>query len=293
MTLASLSSGRLALPVAMALARWVPERPLLRLADALADRFASESSFAVMAVRANQGVVRGLSKDDPEIDRAVHAVFRSAGRGHIALFRALARGRQALMSGCDVSADLMERIGSARSLGRGLMLVGPHVSAFDFFLLTIAARGYPLQAISPANPTATYVLQNALRTKFGAETTPASPEAVKAAIHRLTTGGIVGTGMDRPAPKGDWIEFFGQPAYLPTGFARLAIRTNSLVLPGVVLPDGPGHYRAEALELLEPPTARTDEAALGLAREVLRRMEPVIRAYADDWLMFHPVWPDA
>lgn len=293
MTLASLSSGRLALPAAMALARWVPERPLLRLADTLADRFASEISPAVTATRANQAVVRGLSKDDPEIDRAVRAVFRSAGRGHVALFRALARGRQALMSGCDVSPELMERIEIARHAGRGLVLVGPHVSAFDFFLLTIAARGYPMQAISPANPTATYRLQNELRTKFGAETTPASREAVKAAIDRLTNGGIVGTGMDRPAPKGDWIEFFGRQAFLPTGFAKLAIRTNSMILPGVVLPDGPGHYRAEALELLEPPAERTEEAAHGLAREVLRQMEPVIRANADDWLMFHAVWPDA
>ena len=293
MTLASLSSGRLAMPVAMALARWVPEGPLQLLADALADRFAGESSPAVSAVRANQAVVRGISKDDPEIDRAVRAVFRSAGRGHVALFRAVARGREALMRGCDVAPELIERIAIARDSGRGLVLVGPHVSAFDFFLLTIAARGFPMQALSPANPTATYRLQNDLRTKFGAETTPASRDSVKLAIHRLLNGGIMGTGMDRPAPQAEWIEFFGRNAYLPIGFAKLAIRTNSYVLPGVVIPDGPGHYRAMALDLMEPPTEHTAAAAHGLAREVLRLMEPIIRTYADDWLMFHPVWPDA
>jgi KDO2-lipid IV(A) lauroyltransferase len=289
MTLASLSSGRLAMPAAMALARWVPEGPLLRLADALADRFAGEASPAVRAVRANQAVVRGISEDDPEIDRVVRAVFRSAGRGHVALFRALARGREELMRGCDVAPELFERIGIARDSGRGLVLVGPHVSAFD---LTIAARGFPMQALSPADPTATYRLQNALRTKFGAETTPASRESVKIAIQRLLDGGILATGMDRPAPQGVRIEFFGRQAYLPIGFAKLAIRTNSFVLPGVIIPDGPRHYRAEALQLIEPPTEHTEAAAHGLAREVLRRMEPIIRAHADDWLMFHPVWPD-
>lgn len=293
MTLASLSSGRLAMPIAMALARWVPEGPLLRLADALADRFAGEASEAVSAVRSNQAVVRGISKDDPEIDRAVRTVFRSAGRGHVALFRALARGREALMSGCDVAPELVERIAFARDSGRGLVLVGPHVSAFDFFLLTIAARGFPMQALSPADPTATYRLQNALRTKFGAETTPASRDSVRLAIQRLLGGGILATGMDRPAPQSVWIEFFGRNAYLPIGFAKLAIRTNSYVLPGVIIPDGPRHYRAMALELIEPPTQQTAAAAHGLAREVLRLMEPIIRTYADDWLMFHPVWPDA
>ncbi len=177
--------------------------------------------------------------------------------------------------------------------GRGLVLVGPHVSAFDFFLLTIAARGFPMQALSPANPTATYRLQNDLRTKFGAETTPASRDSVRLAIQRLLNGGILGTGMDRPAPQAEWIEFFGRNAYLPIGFAKLAIRTNSYLLPGVIIPDGPGHYRAMALELMEPPTEHTAAAAHALAREVLRRMEPIIRTYADDWLMFHPVWPDA
>ncbi len=197
------------------------------------------------------------------------------------------------MRGCDLSPELVERIERARGLGRGLVLVGPHIGAFDFFLLTIAARGYPVHAISPADPTGTYRLQNSLRTKYGAETMPASREAVRTSINRLLEGGILVTGMDRPAPKGERIEFFGRQAFLPTGFAKMAIRTNSLLLPGVILPDGPGHYRAEALEILEPPKERTDAAVTGLAREVLRQMEPVIREYADHWLMFFPVWPDA
>jgi lauroyl/myristoyl acyltransferase len=115
---------------------------------------------------------------------------------------------------------------------------------------------------------------------------------VRISINRLLEGGILVTGMDRPAPQGERIEFFGREAFLPTGFAKLAIRTNSLLLPGAILPVGPGHYRAEALEILEPPLERTDAAVSGLARQVLQQMEPVIREYADHWLMFFPVWPD-
>ena len=293
MKLDRLSSSAAAIQAAMALVRVLPERPLLRIADALAARVAREASPSVAALRANQSVVRGVPDDDPEIDRAVQAVYHNAGRGQVALFRALARGREALMRGCDLSSELVERIERARGLGRGLVLVGPHIGAFDLFLLTIAARGYPVHAISPADPTGTYRLQNSLRTKYGAETMPASRKAVRASINRLLEGGILVTGMDRPAPKGERIEFFGRQAFLPTGFAKMAIRTNSLLLPGVILPDGPGHYRAEALEMLEPPKERTDAAVTGLAREVLRQMEPVIREYADHWLMFFPVWPDA
>ena len=37
---------------------------------------------------------------------------------------------------------------TARQAGRGLVLVGPHIGAFDFFMLTIAARGYQVQRVS-------------------------------------------------------------------------------------------------------------------------------------------------
>jgi lauroyl/myristoyl acyltransferase len=295
MKLERLNSSGLAIPLAVALARVVPEPLSLRLADTLSARAAREASPSVMAVRANQSVVRGLPKDDPEIDRAVQAVFHNAGRGQVALFRALGRGREALMRGLDISVSpaLIHRVELARAGGRGLVLVGPHIGAFDFFSLTIAARGYSVHAITTADQPAAYRLQNYLRTKYGMETMPASREAFRESIDRLMKGGILATGMDRPVDTKDRIEFLGRPAALPTAFARLAIHTNSLVLPGVILPDGPNHYRAEAQELLEPPRQRGDAAAVSLTREVLRRIEPVIRAYADHWLMFFPVWPDA
>lgn len=287
-----LSSGRLGLPLAMALARLLPEQPMLQLADALADRAAREDSPTVRAVRANQAVVRGLRPDDPALDRAVQAVFRSAGRGYVALYRAMARGREYLLRGCEIAPELIDRIACARGSRRGLVLVGPHLSAFDFFLLTIAAHGYPMQALTPPSPTSTFKLQNELRTKYGAEATPASVESVRLAIRRLKAGGIVGTGLDRPDPSGEWIEFFGRQAFLPIGFARLAVRTGALLLPGAMLPAGPGRYRAVGLEVLEPPASRSDGAARSLAREALRSVEPLIRTYADEWLMFHAVWPE-
>jgi lauroyl/myristoyl acyltransferase len=293
MKLERLNTSGLAIPLAMALGRVVPEALLLRLADTLSARAAREASPSVAAVRANQSVVRGLPKDDPEIDRAVRAVFHNAGRGQVALFRALARSREALMRGCDVAPAMIARIERARGQGRGLILVGPHIGAFDFFMLTIAARGYPLHAITPPDPTATYRMQNYLRTKYGAVTMPASLEAFRVSIELLSQGGIMAMGLDRPVEMKDRIEFFGRPAALPTAVARLAIHTNSLVLPGVILPDGPKHYRAEALEIIEPPHGRGEAAAIGLMREALRQIEPVIRAHADHWLMFLPVWPDA
>ena len=176
MTLASLSSGRLAMPVAMALARWVPEGPLQLLADALADRFAGEVLRGGRSRSRQPGRgtrdLEGRSGDRP---CGPVAVFRSAGRGHVALFRALARGREGADAAAAMSSpELIERIAIARSWAADWCSSVPTSARSTSSCSTIAARGFPMQALSPANPTATYRLQNDLRTKFGAETTPAS-----------------------------------------------------------------------------------------------------------------------
>lgn len=290
MRLHRLSASGLALPLAMFLARVLPERPLLRLARSLADRAASEDSPSARAVRSNQAVARGLDPQDPSLDRAVQAVFRSAGRGYVALFRALARGKQDLLRACEVSPDLTTRIDTALARGRGLILVGPHLSAFDFFLLTVGARGYAAQALSPPMPTSTYRLQNRLRTQYGTETTPISVESLRLAMRRLKAGKLVLTGLDRPIAEAEGLHFFGRPTYLPMGYARLSVRTGAPLLPGAVIPIGPGRYRTIAGELIDPPSASGDDAARRLAQQALDQIEPLVREYLDEWLMFFPVW---
>jgi lauroyl/myristoyl acyltransferase len=293
MRLHQLSAGGLGLPLAMFLARVLPEMPLLRLARSLADRAALEDSPSVRAVRRNQAVARALAPDDPALERAVQSVFRSAGRGYVALFRAMARGREELLRACEVSPDLVSRMETALERGRGLILVGPHISAFDFFLLTVGSRGYSAQALSPPVPTSTYRLQNRLRTQYGTETTPISVESLRLAIKRLKAGGLVLTGLDRPISEPEGLDFFGRPTFLPLGYARLAVRTGAALLPGAVIPMGPGRYRTIAGELIYPPSATGEDATRRLAQQAVDQIEPIVRAYLDEWLMFFPVWVGA
>lgn len=288
-----LSANGVGLPLAMLLARLMPQKPLLRLARSVADRAAAEDSPASRAVRVNQAIVRGLSPEDPALEPAVRAVFRSAGRGYVALFRALSRGREHLLQACEVAPELVARMDTALARGRGLILVGPHISAFDFFLLTVGARGYSAQGLSPPQPTATYRLQNQLRTRYGTQTTPISVDSLRQAVRRLKSGGLVLTGVDRPVPESEGLRFFGRPTYLPLGYARLAARTGAALLPGAVLPLGPGRYRTVAGELIYPPESTDEGTARRLAQAVLDQVEPMVRQYADEWLMFFPVWVDA
>ena len=293
MRIHDLSASGVSLTLVMLLTRLLPEKPMLRLAAALADRAASEDSPSVRAVRMNQAVVRGLSPEDTSVDRAVRAVYHSAARGYVAHFRALAKGKEAVLRACELSPELEERALAALARRQGLIIVGPHVSAFDLFLLTVGARGYSAQGLSPPLPTAAYKIQNRMRTQFGTETTPISVESLRLAIRRLRAGGLVLTGLDRPIPKSEGLNFFGRPCNLPLGYARLAVRTGAALLPAVVTPLGQGRYRTVAGELMYPPSSQDEAAARGMAQAALDQIEPIVRQYADEWLMFFPVWPDA
>jgi KDO2-lipid IV(A) lauroyltransferase len=136
-----------------------------------------------------------------------------------------------------------------------------------------------------------------LREKGNVVLTPISPRSLRDAMARLRDGGIVVTGVDRPVNEGnDPVEFFGATAYLPTGYIRIPLRTDCLVMTiaTVYEPDSNGGvYSVIAnppMEMERTGDAETD-FALNL-RRVLAEIEGLIRRHPDQWEMFIPVWPE-
>ena len=102
------------------------------------------------------------------------------------------------------------------------------------------------------------------------------------------------TAVDRPDPRGELLEFFGRPARLLVGHARLAIRTGAPIMVGGTYQEENGRYRAILLEVLESGEYQDKpNGELVLAQEVMRVHERFIRQRPDQWMMFHPVWPAA
>lgn len=278
----------------MVLARLVPARILYPLADRAAHATARRRGRPIVeAIRANQAVVRGLAPEDPFLEAAAEAVLVHAARGYADLFRALARGRQAMVDACTMLPELEQALGRGRADGRGTVAVSAHLSCFDMLLLTLAARGYEVQGLSYAEPRGSYRVQNRLRRQSGLILTPISSASLRTAFERLKRGGIVLTGVDRPEPKGEVLNFFGRPARLPVGHARLAIRTRARIVVGAMRSAGPGHYEAAHLGTVDPEemgSSGRDPRAVSEA--VLLLLEAAIRARPEEWLMFFPVWPE-
>ena len=184
-------------------------------------------------------------------------------------------------------------------------MLASHMSNFDLLALSLGARDLPIQMLSLADPQAGFHLLNYLRATGGFEVTPITPESLRAAIRRLKSGGIVLSGMDRPIPADSelglssrrrietLVEFFGRPAYLPVGPARLALMTGALVIMASCYyePDkGYGLEVTEPLEMIRTGDRRRD--IMTNVRRLADILEQHVRARPEQWMMFHPVWPE-
>lgn len=273
----------------------LPTKQAYWLADKIAANVVSQTeSNLYRALRSNQAVIRGLSYDDPQLDDILFAVMQNNTRGIADWFKAMAKGRKFLLERCELDPSLLERTLNATDDGRGLVIVGGHMSSFNIMVLGLGVRGMPIKALSFANPAGSYKIDNLIRRKYGVDLSPISIASLKDSMRRLKKGGMVMTGIDRPDVGGELLEFFGTKVVMPVGHARLAVRTGSRVLVGATTRVGPAQYRVYASPIIEPEiTGDTERDIIILAQKILGILEDQIRARPDEWLMFFPVWPDA
>jgi len=137
-------------------------------------------------------------------------------------------------------------------------------------------------------------LRQAARARWGIETLVIGrdPFAFVEIIRRLEAGATVALLIDRP-PKTSAIdvELFGEKFSASIAAAELARATNCEILP-VYLPRVAARYAAHILPpvIYERTTLRDREARRQLTQRILAALEPAIRAHAEQWYHFVPVW---
>jgi KDO2-lipid IV(A) lauroyltransferase len=189
------------------------------------------------------------------------------------------------------------RIDAALDGGRGLVLLTPHLGAFEVVAQAYAERfgaRSPLTALyRPAKDAWLQELEASARARPGLLTAPASLAGVRQMIRALRQGQTVGLLPDQVPPEGmgTWAPFFGHPAYTMTLAARLALQTGAptLLMVGERLPRAQG-WRIHAIEMPEPwpdvAAVGGDEAAhmAACAAVTNRAMEHLIRRFPHQYL---------
>ncbi len=175
----------------------------------------------------------------------------------------------------------LERVQAAISCGRGVVLIGPHLGAWEMAGLFASAQVPMTSLYRPPRVRGLELRLRRARERFGARLVPADAGGVRNLFRALQRGEAVGVLPDQDPGQdgGIFAPFFGVPAKTSTLTARLLASTDAAAILSWAerLSDGRG-YRMHFIEL-DPGLLRCGDieratSALNLELERLIRQFP-------------------
>jgi KDO2-lipid IV(A) lauroyltransferase len=219
--------------------------------------------------------------DTPERTRLVDLSLAEAGASMLEAFRIWTRPRRSLRLIREIRGA--EILAEARAEGRGVLLLAPHLGAWELLSLHLATLG-PGGVLyrPPASPAVEAAIVRA-RGTLGMEQIRADRNAPRTLIRRFAKGELVGILPDQQPKVGEGVfaPFFDVQALTMTLAPRLAQRVPTVFGWAERLPDSAGfrlHFKRAPAALADP--------------------DPVVAAGAlnaaiEDWVREHPeqyVW---
>ena len=213
--------------------------------------------------------------------RLLRAAVAEAGKGALEVpavwLRALDK-----VAGLVVEVKGWEYADEAAKRGKGVMVVTPHIGCWEVVGQYFASR-MPITVMY--NPPKIRALEPVMKVGRSRGTTmisvPADLRGVRVMLKALRRGEAIGMLPDQVpgVGEGEWIDFFGRPAYTMTLVGRLSEQTGAAVLLccAVRLPRGLG-YRLHVEPLLAPRPPESPVRALN------RSLEQVIRRHPEQYL---------
>ncbi len=235
----------------------------------------------------------GSSYSKRELARIVRASFRNAGKTLAETLRIPATSQQEMLSLIDVEADSFAPAERVLARGKGLIVLTAHVGAWEAGGAYLAMRfGKPIYAIAMKlrSPRLDRIVTG-IRRSTGVDVLPqdAGARPVFKALRRGRPVVVLGD-IDMPQLDGGFGDFFGRPAWTPTGPAALSRLSGAAIVPMFTTWNGVRH-RAHVLPVIEPVKTRATRAdSVEITRRWTRAVEDIVRAYPEQWPWFHRRW---
>ncbi len=222
--------------------------------------------------------------------RLVRRMFRHLGRAaaEVVHLRRFLEGRRAVA----LSPEQRALLDAAFAEGKGVVAVTGHVGNWELLAQVVAKAGYPITAIAKPtyDPRLTRLVHEG-RTRYGMRVIwRGDSGASKDMIAVFKGGGMLALLIDQDTKvQGDFVPFFGRPAYTPTAAAALALRFGSPVI--VAWHHRRGREHALHFERLAfEPGADREGDTLRLTALMTARLEQAIREAPEQWVWMHRRW---
>ncbi|SHF68219.1 phosphatidylinositol mannoside acyltransferase [Streptoalloteichus hindustanus] len=244
----------------------------------------------VRQLRRNLARVRPTATADA-MDELVAAAMRSYGRYWCEVFRLPSEDRSRLCEAVAARVVGREHLDVALARGAGAVLALPHMGNWDVAGVWLAARlGGFTTVVERLRPEAVYQRFVDHRRSWGFEVVPLTggESAAVLAARRLRENRVVCLLADRDlAGDGVEVSFFGEPAHLPAGPARLAAATGAALIATAVSFTDDGGWTVT----FSPPVPVCGRQDVVPATQALAdTFSAAIAQRPQDWHMLQPVW---
>ena len=235
--------------------------------------------------------VLGPAADEKKIRELARQACINIAKGHYELFRLSRLTPDEIQDLTDL--DGIEHFWRAMEWGKGVIAVTAHLGNVDLVAQLPLAFGVPISGAAwHLEPERLFRYTLELRQKHGLRLFPSDGSMV-GLLRALKRGEIIALPCDRDfADNSRTFEFFGQPARLPNGPARLSRRTGAPLLPAFVERLPGERFRVH----VEPPilVPQTDDARADIdaaMEKLVSIMERYISRHPEQWMVIVPVWP--
>jgi len=254
------------------LAYWVQPRRRRRAQESLGRAFGDRLDRAALR-RLERGVFLGLAKNLAELGWALADPARVDGLMRI---------------------DGAEHLRDALARGRGAVLITGHLGSWELLAAALVRARFPLSVIArEASDGQVNEFLVGLRRRFGVRTVlRGSPGAARDILRTLKSGEVLGCLIDQDTRvEGVFVDFFGKPAFTPTGPTALALRGGAPVVLAACWREPDGRHRAR----FEPPLTldRGPDPEADIRRHTAAFtawLEARVREHPDQWVWIHRRW---
>ena len=191
----------------------------------------------------------------------------------------------------ELDADARRVLDEALAEGRGGVMISGHIGNWEILGQAIASAGYPVATIAKPfyDPRITAWIDK-WRRQRGLEIIWRANNTGKSILRVLRGNRLMAFLIDQDTETaGDYVPFFGRPAFTPTIPAALALRRGAPVLFCW------HHRRAKrhkiTIERIHyTQTDDTERDVLALTTVLTARLESIIRTAPEQWVWMHRRW---
>lgn len=231
-------------------------------------------------------------KSEEEIRDTAKQVFVNQGRNAFEVFCYPKLSKQEILE--LVSVENEEGYLKACAAQKGVLMASAHCASWELLGAALSARGFTLNVIAKR----IYIeglnkLLLDLRSSKGLKIifrsdTDSARKMIKALRAKETLALLIDQDTDVP---GVFVEFFGRPAWTPSGLATLALKTGASVIVALDtrLPDG--RHKVVITGPVDPVmTGDHEKDVLENTKIITAMIESHIRKYPDQWVWMHERW---